>query len=74
MSNQNIGTIENDTIQNSPVSGGGHHQIFIGSNGSKFTGYFHNNEATGYGIYSHPDNGTYKGNYRNLYDSLGMRL
>ena len=32
------------------------------SNGSKFSGYFHNNEANGYGIYSHPDNGTYKGN------------
>ena len=37
MSNRNIGTIQNDTIQNSPVSGGGHHQIFTGSNGSKFT-------------------------------------
>lgn len=37
MSNRYIGTVKNDTIQNSPVSGGGHHQIFTGSNGSEFT-------------------------------------
>ena len=37
MANKKVGTIYGDTIQNSPVCGGGHHQVFTNSKGSKFT-------------------------------------
>lgn len=37
MANKKVGTIYGDTIKNSPVCGGGHHQVFINSKGSKFT-------------------------------------